>query len=211
MGSQAQPYRVPLHSTVRFRLAGQAHAGCDAGDAPAVRPADQVGTTTITLTASAGGDWAGTTTRFDVEVSEPTVRAHDLDIPATVSMQEGEKRYVSVNWTGAAADQSNLQEDGVVELPAAIAAVNGNDGIRVALQGDPGSGQVRIDAPEDADSVDETGEYQLYFGGARARWNGKYVRTLTVNVTDNDAALAAGASGQSSPPPSSGPRRSARC
>lgn len=176
----------------------------DTGGNRAVFSAENVGTATITFTASGGGDWAGTTYRFDVEVYEPTVKAHHLDMPASVSMQEGETQFVAINWTGGAADQSSLQQDGVVALPAAIAAVNGNDGIRVALEGAPGSRSVRIDALEDADSADETGEYQLYFGGARALWNGKYVRTLTVNVTDNDEAAqgtqGTQAEGQSTPP-----------
>ena len=234
VSTQASPYRMPLHSAIRFTFIGKAHSGCDIGELSdpavsrtcdaasattgvvaslfgnqlsldtagntggtrAVFSADNTGTTTITFTASGGGDWAGTTYRFDVEVYEPTVKTHDLDMPETVSMREGETRHVAVNWTGPAADLSALEEDDVVVLPAAIAAVTGNDSIRVVLQGDPGSRSVRIEALEDANQADETGEYQLYFGGAKARWNGKYVHTLTVNVTDNDE----GPQGAAAPP-----------
>ncbi|MDE2787338.1 MAG: hypothetical protein OXL37_11840 [Chloroflexota bacterium] len=153
----------------------------------AVFRAENVGTTTITFTASASGDWANTTLKFDVQVYEPTVKTTDLNMPASVSMQEGETRYVAVDWIGAADNTAPLQNNnGVVVLPAAVGVVSANDSIRVTLQGTPGNRLLKIDALEDSDYDAETGEYQMYFGGVRARWNGKYLQTLTVNVTDND-------------------------
>ena len=171
------------------------HSAGNTDGTSAIFSAENVGTTTVTFTAAAGGDWADSTLKFDVQVYEPIVRDTDLNMPASVDMNEGETQYIAVNWIGDAANFSPItNSNGRVVLPAAVGVVQANDAIRVTLQGTPGNRLVKIDALEDADFDDETGEYQLYFGGARARWNGKYSikgdpnrdKTLTVNVTDND-------------------------
>ena len=146
--------------------------------------AEKLGTTTVTLTPVGGSppNWANTSMTVTVEVYEPTVKTEDLNMPATVTLNEGDRRDIPIDWVGSA-ESLVLRDD--VTMFAAIAPVGAsNPDISVQLTGTKGNGYVRITANADADTDDETAEYQLYFASNRARPNGKYEQTLTVIVND---------------------------
>ena len=148
----------------------------------------KLGTTTVTLTPVSGSpdNWNDTSLALTVEVYEPTVKTEDLNMPAAVTLNEGDTRNIPIDWTREAA---GLLERDDVTINAAIAETGSasNSSISVRLVGTRGNGSVRVTANADADSDDETATYQLYFASNRARLNGKYEQTLTISVTDTTA------------------------
>ena len=146
--------------------------------------ANKLGTTTVTMTPVTGSpsNWDNTSMTLTVDVYEPTVKEGHLNMPATVTLNEGDTHNIPIAWDS---DALRLLEDDEVTINAAIAEVgDANPGISVRLVGTRGNGSVRVTASADTDADDETATYQLYFGSNRARLNGKYEQTLTINVTD---------------------------